>query len=316
MCGATRTCSFDRPRYGSTVHLSETHAVDADDSKKVVFCVEEHNPRRGFSIRVKITLRAHRETSCDATIVAECRPVGKDMSNQAAVHKAFLLVLDELKARYGTESGGLLACFMNVVDQMDARKTERDEGSSDSRKSDKLPRLFHRTDPQSEEKKYPDKESASSSPSRRKKRSSRSTKSGLVSFEDMLKTGRKSPDVDRPPTPSLINPPEMDLHSGRSTNTKSILTDEFDDEEMKVPGGHGSDEPRVIEIKPLPKIRLSLMPSPREEDEDELSGSSSPQVELKNKLSSKSSKSKKKKSLSFRTSTSKKVSRQSKSSIT
>lgn len=318
MCGATRTCSFDRPRYGSMVHLSETHAVDADDAKKVVFLVEEHNPRRGFSVRVRITLRAYKETSCDATIVAECRPVGKDMSNQAAVHKAFLLVLDEIKARYGEDGGGLLAGFMHVVDKMDGEENGNDRPASGrALPTGALPRLFHRTGPTAEEKTASEKDASyQRSKSDNNQSKNRASTSGLVSFEDMLKTGRESPDlmpVNRPSTPSLLNPlPPETTMPGKGNKggawggpDGAIGLDEFD-EEMKFQ--NDNNDARLIEIKPLPKIRLSLMPSPREEDEDDMSGSTSTPVESRgkkkngnhSKLSGSSSKSKKKKSSGFR----------------
>lgn len=259
MCGAIRTISFERSRYGSIVHLSETHTVDSDDSKKVVFTVEERNPRRGFQVIVRVLLKAYKENSCDASVIAELRPVGKDMSNQAAVHKAFMLVLDEIKLRYGTEGSGLLAGFMKVVDNMVVGSK-----GSPAVMADHLPRMFHRTGPVNEEKKTDGGSAAA-------KKDSRSAKSGLVSFEDMLKSGRQSPETtnfDRPSTPSIthqvLEPNPAKRLSKRSTKL------------LEAPASlaGAEEEPRLIEVKPLPKIRLSLMPSPREEDEDEMSSSS------------------------------------------
>lgn len=240
MCGASRTTSFDRPRYGKMVRLSEIHTVDADDSKKVSLTVTDRHPRRGFSVQVRVDLRARKENACDATVTADVRPIGKDMSNQAAVHKAFLLVVDELTGRYGTE-GGLLAGFQRVLDTM-----AEEQASS----GNKIPGPFSRTLPGFEEKKVDDSSVASSKRSAKKE-------SGLVSLADMIPTGRVSPElvpitIERPSTPSVHHelpaPPE-----------KSPLPP--------------TDEP--VLIKPLPKIRLSLLPSPREEDED-LSSSASP----------------------------------------
>ena len=83
---------------------------------------------------------------------------------------------------------------------------------------------------------------------------------------------------DRPTTPSLthilpvVEEPAKRLGGGgggggRSASQQPEVT--HDD------GLQGfSAEPRLIEVKPLPKIRLSLMPSPREEDEEDLSSSS------------------------------------------
>lgn len=261
MCGASRTVTFDRPRYGSVVRLSETHAVDADDSKKLVFTVEERNPRRGFSVKVRIILVTHKETACDASVVAEVRPVGKDMSNQAAVHKAFLLVLDEIKLRYGPDGSGLLAGFLKVVDNMAEGKTNANPSG--------VPKPFHRTGPGGgpslDEKKV-------DSGSSRQELSSSATKSRLVSFEDMLKTGRQSPENknDRPSTPSILyNAPEADPSKQRAPRPSS--DSELPNERLPA---FTDQKERLIEVKPLPKIRLSLMPSPREEDEDDLSSSS------------------------------------------
>ena len=126
MCEATRTVSFQRPRYGALVRLSENYAVEADDSKELVLSITERNPRRGFSIKVRVLLhpsstspqQPHESKTCEATVIASIMPVGKDMSDQAAVHKAFLLVVDEIRDRYGAQGKGLLAGFLSVVDDM------------------------------------------------------------------------------------------------------------------------------------------------------------------------------------------------------
>jgi hypothetical protein len=115
MMGAHRTTSFDRLRNGSLVRLSETQIIDGDDSEKLAFTISERMPRRGFSMKVKFVLRSSKDDSCEATVVGEVRPVGKNMSNQAAVHNAFLLVLNELKTRYGSKVNGLVASFHSVV---------------------------------------------------------------------------------------------------------------------------------------------------------------------------------------------------------
>jgi hypothetical protein len=250
MCGAHRTTSFERSRNGSMVTLSETQIVDSDDLEKLAFTVNERMPRRGFSIKVKIILRPYTTTSCEATVLGEIRPVGKNMSNQQAVHKAFLLVVDELKARYGIEGVGLLAGFLSSVDNMtDSQKGEK--GSS-PKKVTMAPRSL------SEEKKESDS----------------SKESGLVSFEDMLKTP-KDPDrvdfsIDRPTSiphrsSTAPNPlrPEPDPAKRYRARKQELKNDEFEELE-----GDGDPEPLRIEVKPLPKIRLSLMPSPREEDEE------------------------------------------------
>jgi hypothetical protein len=88
MMGAHHTTSFGRLRNGSLEHLSKTQIIDGDDSEKLAFTM------------VKFVLQSSKDNFCEATIIGEVRPVGKNMSNQAAVHKALLLVLNGLKTRY------------------------------------------------------------------------------------------------------------------------------------------------------------------------------------------------------------------------
>jgi hypothetical protein len=104
--GAHRTFSYDRPRNNEVVHLSETHIVDADDEEKVALTISESSPRRGFSIRVRLLFRAISRESCEVTILAEVRPMGRNMTDQMAVHKAFGLVINEISMRYGLEGKG------------------------------------------------------------------------------------------------------------------------------------------------------------------------------------------------------------------
>lgn len=104
--GAHRTFSYDRPRNNEVVHLSETHIVDADDEEKVALTISESSPRRGFSIKVRLLIRAVSRESCEVTILAEVRPMGRNMTDQLAVHKAFGLVINEISMRYGLEGKG------------------------------------------------------------------------------------------------------------------------------------------------------------------------------------------------------------------
>jgi hypothetical protein len=118
MMGAHRTTSFDRLRNGSLIHLAETQIIDGDDSEKLAFTISERMPHLGFSMKVKFVLRSSKDNSCEATVIGEVRPVGKNMLNQAAVHKASLLALNELKTRYGSEGNGLVASFLSVVSSL------------------------------------------------------------------------------------------------------------------------------------------------------------------------------------------------------
>ncbi|CAB9498053.1 LAS seventeen-binding protein 3 [Seminavis robusta] len=268
MCGAHRTSAFDRMRNGSWVRLSETQIVDADDSEKLAITVSERMPRRGFSIKIRILLRAIKDNACEATVFAEIRPVGKDMSNQAAVHRAFLLVFNEIASRYGEEAGGLMAGFLSVIDTMGNDGKPTMDGAEKGR------HFSNNSSSGSEEKK-------SDTPTSKQSRKSNSKNSGLVSFEDMLKTGRTSPELintERPSTPSLQREiPEPDQSKRLAAKSKPaphanefVPVPELEDELL------APQEPVLIEVKPLPKIRLSLMPAPREEDEENDSSSFSP----------------------------------------
>ena len=287
MRGAHRVSSFARSRYGAVVRLSETHNVEADDSRTVAFTVEERYSRRGFSICVRVVLRAQRENSCTASVFAQLRPVGKDMTNQAAIHRALMLVVDEIKTRYGAEGRGLLAGFLSVVDDMASNPSKQ---SSKQKASDRnlLSRPFRRTDPSSaeEEKKGGDPPIWSEP-----KSTPRITKktSGLVSFEDMLKSGRQSPETipgGRPSTPSIQHrSPEVDTPKQFTSHVQNHpAADRFFEEPPQIE----KQEPVMIEVKPLPKIRLSLMPSPREEDEEDGSDSALPTKAARRKKSSRS----------------------------
>ena len=289
MCGAQRTASFDRSRYGSVVRLTETYAVDTDDPKKLSLFITENCPRRGFTAKVKILLRATKDNLCEATAVADIRPVGKDMSNQSAVHKAYLLVLDEIKLRYGTEQNGLLSCFLSVVDEMTSSLGQPNDVVVRQTESS------YQSDSKFEEKKC---DSLSTSNVGLKS-------SGLVSFEDMLKTGRESPEIvatPRPETPCLnIQIPEANPAKRIATKLLPVSDKgEFSAVDAPKHGTIGGEKDSVlVEVKPLPKIRLALMPSPREEDE-ETSSSKSPyqpkSTKKKKKSSSSTSKSESKRS--------------------
>jgi hypothetical protein len=283
MCGAHRTISYERYRNGQMVRLSETHIVDSDDSEKLCIQVTERLPRRGFSIKVKILLRAvENGGACEATVLGEIRPVGKNMSDPAAVHKAFLLVLDELRNRYGTDSFGLLSGFADVVEDMskgDNRVGAKGRGSSSSRYS-------HNRGTSWEEKKDADP----------------MDKTSVVKFEDVLNADRNLGVADvydkfgnerRPSTPSPRDIAEGKYKPSRRSKSKQMpVEDSFESQNA---------EPVTIEVKPLPKIRLSLMPSPREEDEEDLDDEGEP----KNSSKSPSSKSRSSKSSSRKVSWSK-----------
>lgn len=304
MHGARRTMSFDRLRNGSLLRMSEEYSVDNDDSKKVSITITEKNPRRGFSVKVRIVLRACSDGTCDAFVVGEVTPVVKDVTNQGGVHKAFHLVMDEIKSRYTTEDGGLLSGFLSVVDEMSASY----EPSTDSLQPESVSRSSRQADPHTEEKKTDHQSSISLT-----NKANNSNQTGFVSFEDMLKTGRESPDMpanQRSDAPSLgkHRAPEsypsklvpVPIASSLHSSTKKTLplsdSGEFVAADKKAPPAKldvpNNNESVLIEVKPLPKIRLSLLPSPREEDEEDNSSSvpSSKPVKKKKKKSKSSAK--------------------------
>ena len=106
MAGAQRSVSYGRLRNRELVRLLETIVVEKDDSQTLVFTITDRMPRRGFSVKARVHLRSFGTQSCEARVVTELRPVGKNLSDQLAVHKALILVLDELRKRYGVEGNG------------------------------------------------------------------------------------------------------------------------------------------------------------------------------------------------------------------
>ena len=282
MMGAHRTTTFDRPRNGTTTRLSETQIIDADDSETLAFTVSERNPRRGFSVKVRIVLRSSKDNFCEATVLGEVRPVGKNMSNQAAVNKAFNLVLNEISSRYGMEGNGLMAGFLTVVNSLPSSEIRKGRSSKSSSSSLSSPSgakdvsfsAFPSTTPRG---------TSSSSRLDPTTPPRNGYQSGLVSLDDMMRKERM-----RPSTPVIGRTPPSPGTEGGSSRSSSIKKDfdsGFPADEM--PSTHNGTKPKTIEVKPLPKIRLSLMPSPREEDEDKEESSQERPRDLRKRKSKK-----------------------------
>jgi hypothetical protein len=106
MVGGSRTVTFKRTRNGQKVDLSENHTVDVDNPSELSLSVQEKMPRRGFNVQVTVNVSAVSNQSCQVLITADLTPIGRNMADQSAVHKAYLLVIDELKTRYGSGSKG------------------------------------------------------------------------------------------------------------------------------------------------------------------------------------------------------------------
>ena len=276
MRGAHRTWSFE-PKHGpkhsggAVMRLSETHIVDADDSEQLTIQIQERLPRRGFSIKVKLILRPFSDDSCEASVIAEVRPVGRNISNPTMVHRAFLVVIDELKSRYDTD---LWRSFYQIAEEQHSESLSTNlhlrGGSSSPRKV--------------------------SSPNRHYDGSEEKKDDASINIQDMFRDNASlakmdSRDARRTDDSRPAPRNSKDKYKKSSTPTKKgiISEDTFDDDE--------AEGPVMIEVKPLPKIRLSLMPSPREEDEFMLDENGDP-IKKKKKGSGTSSNSSKRKSSS------------------
>ncbi len=300
MTGAQRTITYNRVRNSEMVRLSETVIVEQDDmTTGLVFVVKDDMPRRGFHVKACIHLHSFGQQSCEARVSTDIRPVGKDISNQQAVHKAYILVLEETKKRYGLEETGtnvcsifrhsqrfssnlishamiegLLAVFLDVCNTL-----PRHSGSTLPSNNLASPRI-----PQAN----------SHSPSRK-------TLSSITSFKDDLPANKvENPNISRPPqgnrsSSSRVYPvgPNADFssltparrlqqsnklerpstpslrtigHSPQPPSQPDLNADEF----ANFPDFDDIPKnPVTVEVKPLPKIRLDLLPVPREEDEEE-----------------------------------------------
>lgn len=276
MVGAQRTVSYNRSRNRELVRLSETIVVEQDDmTAGLVFVVKDEMPRRGFQAKAIVQLHSFGNNTCEARIVTEIKPVGKNLSNQHAVHKAFILVLNEMKNRYGLEEKGLLAVFLDVHHTLPfyGGKSQQSNLAPQPRASRASP----------------------GAPS--------SKGNSITSFKDVLSGNNKSLPRSRSPStrtsssakssitpPSIVSgqrpqqqssqlrlcTPAMRTISSKTTPIipKQTLTQEhgFNNNEFAELSNYDNSAPQnpvTVEVKPLPKIRLDLLPVPREEDEEE-----------------------------------------------
>ncbi|KAL7543404.1 LOW QUALITY PROTEIN: hypothetical protein ACHAXR_012821, partial [Thalassiosira sp. AJA248-18] len=325
LAGAQRTISYSRMRNRELVRLSETIFVEKDDDQTLVFVVADQMPRRGFSAKARLSLRSFGTQSCEARVVTEIRPVGKNLSDQLAVHKAFILVRDEMKKRYGVEAKGkgmgvdhfsyvhnavcliffnahvmiigLLAVFLDVYNSLPG-----DGGSSPRRsqvsavspgnKSQSSITSFKDVLPGNkvENQTAPRPSPGNRSPSSR----NNAALNQLPSPNQLSPRRQQQIEKQRPSTPSVrkidsktVGMPTMPTNSPPPQPMINPTTDDFAD------FSNFDDIPRnpvTVEVKPLPKMRLDLCPVPREEDEEE--DSSVSVADAKQKRKSKHSKSK------------------------
>ena len=293
MVGAQRSISYTRMRNREPVRLSETISVEQDDERALIFVITDQMPRRGFSAKARIQLRSFGSQSCEARVVTEIRPVGKNLSNQEAVHKAFILVLDEMNKRYGVEEKGLLAVFLDVYNTLPvisggpSRRSHAGSSTSLGNKApttitsfkDVLPSGKNNKENSTAPRPIPGNRSSSS-------RVNGSTATTIPPSQLSPRRPQKQTQ-ERPSTPSMrtIDKKTIGVPQPKAPSQSIVENDEFADFK------NFEDVPRnpvTVEVKPLPKIRLDLCPVPREEDEEELS--SVAEGDAKQKRKSKSSK--------------------------
>jgi len=266
MIGAQRTISYSRIRNRELVRLEEWVFVEKDDDQSLVFVVTDQMPRRGFSARARLHLRSFGSQSCEARVVTEIMPVGKNLSNQHAVHKAFILVLDEMKKRYGVEEQGLLAVFLDVYNTLPGYGTPPSSLGNPA---------------------SPGRSQAGSHSPNRK------TQTSITSFKDVLpgnkventtatRPGNRSPSTRANAAPNVTPPSQKQdwpsTPSMQSNDSKTVGMPKLLPLQQNIPEDDFADfanlddiprNPVTVEVKPLPKIRLDLCPVPREEDEEE-----------------------------------------------
>jgi len=256
-------------------------------------------------MKVRITLLKETKQSCSISIFGDIVPMGKDLSNQGAVHRAFMLVVDELRGRYGVEDQGLLAGLFTVVKTFPTSNPESPLKSPPQRrpsprKSPPRNRVKHQksfpsagNSSPNEERVVGIKQSANSIVQCPSDERPSSNPSFVQPKTEAIKTPQR-PEVqrkqERPSTPSVLKDTadQKDNFKAQPVQQWSDFV-EWDDAFADMPmdesfgdipmdedfGDIPMDESpasnRTIDVKPLPKLRLDLMPAPREEDEDEVS---------------------------------------------
>lgn len=273
MEGGHRTILYDRLRNGQKIRLSETLVVAVDKNETVTMTIAERMPRRGFSTKARITIDKASKHSCIVSIFGEIVPVGKNLSNQGAVHRAYLLVVDELHARYSTENEGLLAGLISIVRTFPASNTESPMKTPIKMKPSRSPRESAERKKDANTQHCTTEKSISPLSAPKKKR---------------RQPGIQTVDTSRNSSRLEAVDPESSCKSQNHANTFQVQswadggfeewdtpgpdTTEEDDESLGLSTESEEVIPnRTIDVKPLPKLPLELMPAPREEDEEDLS---------------------------------------------
>lgn len=106
MAGGFRNVTFESMKNGQKIHFHETWIVDIDEPDKFMFTITERMPSRGFSVKVGVVIRSSTINSCEVSMVGEFVPLSKNTSDQAKVHRAFVLLLSEVQGKYGQGGRG------------------------------------------------------------------------------------------------------------------------------------------------------------------------------------------------------------------
>lgn len=274
MEGSHRTTAFDRVRGKEKVRLSEVLVVDTDNSTCVAISIAERMPRRGFAAKVKLVANATSNQTCKINIVGEIVPVGKDLSNQGAVHRAYLLLVEELISRYGARNGGLLSTLVGVISSFPNSRMQADH----VKKTVEPPQKSARQS-QDELTDW----SGVDNFSRPKQQIASPTKLGV------RRKGGSADSEFKQAAPSMFVTNSQDSNDGNTDSNDWANKKDFSEwnefSDMPMDDHARSSQPTsqniTIDVKPLPKIRLDLMPAPREEDEDNMSASVSDSIARK-----------------------------------
>jgi len=299
MLDAQRVNSYARSRSREKVALSEVVFVEKDDNQGLVFVIADRAPRRGFSTKARIQVRPYSPHNCAIKIISEIRPVGKDLNNQAAVHKAFVLVLDEMNYRYGIEGKGLLAVFLKVCKSFSASSSQSraPANSSQTLATQRNPAV---TSPTSSITSFKDMMESKGSPAPKSQYSSDTSSAPRSSSSQQAvprspahkawssaeaKPVKEKPSMNKKIDSKALNALNVDEVAQRRDD--NLQLDEMDDFASFSNFDNIPRNPVTVEVKPLPKIRLDLCPVPREEDEDEDSEADDTKHKKKSKSSRK-----------------------------
>jgi len=279
MAHGYRLTTFNRVRKGQNMTMSEILVVEIDENDKLVFTISERLPRRGFAVKVNIIVRPSSSVkSSDVSIIGEFVPLGKNTSDQATVHRAFLLMLDEVEDRYGGKEHGLLSGLMQMNFPSNGPPMgikvihEPKQISPNSIVSDDF---LTKAESQSGERdkthdfdETRNRQQASFPSNRVSTTHHNEAEHRYAELRTPQRRKKKISTSDRPATPSMKERMNHQMYSDQAKPSSVPSSNDF----FEMPSEEDVEEetiPIKVDVRPLPKIRLDLMPSPREQDEDE-----------------------------------------------